>query len=209
MLCYSVQHKLRPMLRYLCEELGVAEESMGAMLLKYPQLFSLSIDKNLRPTVAFVREQTGVTFAAMSKMVQQHPQLLGLSIEANLQPKLRYLTEGLGIAPERLAPVVAALPTLLSLSVENNLEPKVRFLVDEAGYAREDIARSPNLLAYSLERRMRPRHEAVSRMGIKMALGSLLSYSEGEFQRRFGGRDKATRGGTQGDARQTGALAAG
>ncbi|KAJ1493710.1 mTERF-domain-containing protein [Baffinella frigidus] len=186
---YSVKHKLRPMLAFLRDELGVPAEGLGALLQKYPQILSLSIDNNLRPTVLFLREAVGVDFEGMARMVQQHPQMLGLSIEANLQPKMRYLTERLGIAPARLLPIITALPTLLSLSIEKNLEPKVRFLVDEAGYSKDDIAKSPNLLAYSLEKRMRPRHEALSRMGVRMALGSMLSYSEEAFQRKFGFRD--------------------
>ena len=185
-LSYSIELNLRPKLRFLLEEVGVEKARIGAVLIKFPQLLGLSISRNLRPTIAYMVQELGLASSEVGKIVQQHPQLLGLSVEDNLKHKVRYLVEELGLPAQRLAAVISSFPTLLSLSVTQNLRPKVQFLLDEAGYDLEDIARSPNLLAYSLERRIRPRFAQLQRMGTRVALGSLLSYSDKDFEKRFG-----------------------
>ncbi len=80
--------------------------------------------------------------------------------------------------------MVSAFPPLLSLSHEANLAPKVRFLT-EAGFSLADVARAPRLLAYSLERRIKPRCATMQAAGARMALASLLSPSDAAFYARF------------------------
>ena len=81
--------------------------------------------------------------------------------------------------------VVSMFPPLLSLSHEANLAPKVRFLTDEAGFSLSEVAKAPRLLAYSLERRIKPRCAVMLKSGVRMALASLLSPSDAVFYASF------------------------
>ena len=66
---YSMAEKLRPMIDYLVEEVGVPAESIPMLVQRCPKLLGCSIDRNLRPT------------------------LLGLSVDRNLRPKLEFLRD--------------------------------------------------------------------------------------------------------------------
>ena len=59
--------------------------------------------------------------------------------------------------------VIVGMPTLLNLSVGGNLGPKVDYLRDKLGQEElsQSLQRLPTLLGYSLEKRIKPRLEAI------------------------------------------------
>jgi hypothetical protein len=49
--------KLRPMIDYLVEEVGVPAESIPMLVQRCPKLLGCSIDRNLRPTLRFLQDE--------------------------------------------------------------------------------------------------------------------------------------------------------
>jgi len=184
LLSHSVHLNLQPKLLFLVEDVGISPERLAPLLLKFPQVLGLSVEGNLRPTVRYLTDELGVAHDNLARILSNVPQLLGLSVDGNLKVKVNYLVSELGIPHERLADILNKSPTLFSLSVEKNLQPKVQFLVKEAGYSVEEIIKTPNVLAYSIDR-IRMRHKFLSEKGLKLGLSSMVSYSTAEFQKRF------------------------
>ena len=64
-------------------------------------------------------------------------------------------------------------PTVLNLSIEGNVLPTINFLQGELGLSdnllRERIVGTPQILSYSIERRLRPRVELCKEMGLPAA----------------------------------------
>jgi hypothetical protein len=54
---YSMAEKLRPMIDYLVEEVGVPAESIPMLVQRCPKLLGCSIDRNLRPTLRFLQDE--------------------------------------------------------------------------------------------------------------------------------------------------------
>jgi mTERF domain-containing protein len=64
--------------------------------------------------------------------------------------------------------LIVGMPTLLYLSIDNNLSPKVEYLQQKLGSEElsSALGRQPTLLAYSLEKRIKPRLEKILEAGV-------------------------------------------
>ena len=127
----------------------------------------------------------GLTRSELSQVVGKFPPILWLS-EKNLQSKLDFLNESLGLNDKELRAIIVAYPQVLGLSLEKNLIPKMIFFlgdnmdmnVQDLPYVlthedesincglskdqlKEFVLYQPPLLAYSFEKRLKPR---ISRM---------------------------------------------
>lgn len=84
--------------------------------------------------------------------------------------------------------MVLRVPSLLTFSVENNFRPKVEFLVGEMGREVGELKEFPQFFAFSLEKRIKPRHMMMVERGFgssRISLGDMLRVSDGEFRERL------------------------
>lgn len=95
------------------------------------------------------------------------------------------------MSQEEVGQIVMRYPTLMGLSIDNNLRPKLNYLVDEVKIdrtvIRNQLKTCPQLLAYSLEQRIKPRHRLLHSKGLKLGLHSMLSPTDIAFYQRYGG----------------------
>jgi len=125
-------------------------------------------------------QSLGVTDIA--KVVTRLPSILHYSIEDTLQPHVDYLKE-LGITD--IAKVVTKLPPILYLSIKNNLKPTVEYLTNECYATISDIEKTPALVSYSLDKRIKPRHAFLQTKGVEVGyditVGRMLKVNDRKF----------------------------
>ncbi|KAL0447039.1 UNVERIFIED_CONTAM: Transcription termination factor MTEF1, chloroplastic [Sesamum latifolium] len=105
-------------------------------------------------------------------------------VESTLMPKIEYLV-GLGIEYEEVRNMVLRSPGLLTFSVENNYKPKAEYFLKEMNGDLEEIKRFPQYFSFSLERKIKPRHQLLMEHGVSMSLSAMLKVSDGEFNVRL------------------------
>ncbi|GJM85345.1 hypothetical protein PR202_ga01786 [Eleusine coracana subsp. coracana] len=89
-------------------------------------------------------------------------------------------------SPPRCSSRFPRAPAILSYGIETNLTPKLRFLTERMGRdPATELAEFPHYFAFSLEGRIRPRHEALREMDIEMSLKDMLTSNDDEFRERL------------------------
>lgn len=158
-------------------------ELSAAVLARQPTL--------LRANVATMREclqWAEATFgrAAARAMVAAQPGFLAVPA-ATARGTYSRLAAAFGEG--RAVEMLRVQPRLLSFKWRG-LEPKVQYLTGVAAYGLGELAAAPDALLYSLERRIRPRAEALREAGVarRPTLSQLLRSTDGHFERAFGVR---------------------
>ena len=106
-------------------------------------------------------------------------------------PTMQYLQDEVGVSRDKLGGVLAKFPPLLWRSVDDNLRPTVQYLQDEVGIdhgidegqLRAKIIFFPTLLAYSLQKRIIPRHTFMVNHGVQLAtdITSWVTLTDAQF----------------------------
>ena len=91
-----------------------------------------------------------------------------------------------GLPDPTVCTVLRYLPAILSYVIETNLSPKLQFLTKRMG---RDPAVEPSeflhYVTFSLEGRIRLRHDALRERGIEMSLRDMLTCNDDEFRERL------------------------
>ncbi|GJN21419.1 hypothetical protein PR202_gb08891 [Eleusine coracana subsp. coracana] len=112
--------------------------------------------------------------------------LLAFSVERTLLPKLLFLRDATGLPDPAVCAILRRAPAILSYGIETNLTPKLRFLTERMGRdPATELAEFPHYFAFSLEGRIRPRHEALRERDIEMSLKDMLTINDDEFRERL------------------------
>ena len=136
----------------------------------------------------FLIREVCIPLEAIPKVLHRKPQLLGYSLAHKLRPTAAFFMQELGLAPQHLAAMVARCPALLGYSVADNLRPTIEFLrasgreynATAEDWRRELIA-APQLLTYSLEKRIKPRvGECISLAAAAAAVPELAGVAGGK-----------------------------
>jgi len=173
----SVRADLRPVFAFLSEDLGVPESAHRRVVVKCPRVLACSVRDQLRPALIYLRR---LGFRDTRVLALQDPILLVSSVERTLAPKLQFLA-GLGMSRDDAVAMVLRCPALFTFSIERNYRPKFEYLVEAMGCGVEDIKAFPQFFAFSLEKRIAPRHRAVEEAGVTMPLPDMLKATDEEF----------------------------
>lgn len=76
-------------------------------------------------------------------------------------------------------------PGLLTMSVQNNMRPKAEYFLRDMRGNLAELKRFPQYFSFSLERKIRPRHQMLEEHGLEMPLAEMLTVSDGEFTARL------------------------
>jgi mTERF domain-containing protein len=169
-------------------------------------LLSTSIEKLIKPNIALFRQRGVRDFAQLCsynpwvltfnperlKEILLRAEQLGVpptsrmfrhavSVTAGVSKekvaaKLEFFKRTLGCSESQVSTAVSKMPSILGLSDEILLL-KIKFLVNEAAMEPRDIVERPVLLAYSLEKRLVPRHYVTKVLREKGLLNSNMSFS--------------------------------
>lgn len=73
-------------------------------------------------------------------------------------------------------------PQLFNYSIAENYEPKLNYLMVEMGRDVREILEFPQYFSFSLENRIKPRHQACAAKGVRFPLPVMLKTNEAGFR---------------------------
>ncbi|GAX16525.1 mTERF domain-containing protein, mitochondrial [Fistulifera solaris] len=160
---YNLDDHILPITRYFIQDLEYSSNEFSVILYKFPRVMTNSL-RRIKSVVGYLRYQVGLSGAQVKRLLYQSPQIVSLRNE-HLHQQIESLQLLFDLSDEEATRVMVAMPTLLVLSVSQNLEPKRTYLLEAFGDNRAAVKaavlRLPTLLGYSLEKRIRPRVEAI------------------------------------------------
>ena len=173
-LTYSVG-KVQQVVSFL-SEMGLSPKESGKVLIRFPQIIGYSVNAKLKPFADYFHS---IGVKDLRIVVSRSPQLMGLSLKLNIKPTILFFSDN-GFTMEELSIIILRFPPLLGLSTKGNLRPKWDYFV-QMGRANSELVDFPQYFGYSLEKRIKPRYEALEMRGINWSLNRMLSLSELRF----------------------------
>jgi len=172
----SVSENLEPTLDWIQRRLHTLDEfTISRVVQKMPRILHLNIEANLEPKFDWLQHQFNLDDDALGKMVQRSPTFLGLSIDT-WEVKLDWIERRLDLTDQDLSKFILKAPSILNCNIESNLDLTLDFYIDALGNEREAVrlvTKNPSLLAYSLEKRLKPRLQETRDAGILIDAGCL------------------------------------
>lgn len=173
----NIKSELNPVFGFISNELGVAEHNFRKVINRCPRLLICSVRDQLKPALFYLHR---LGFRDFEALAYSEPVLLASNVEKTLKPKLEFLM-GLGYTKEEAIGMVLRCPSLFTFSIENNFKPKIEYFLGEMKGKLEDIKEFPQYFAFSLEKRIKPRHLEVLQSGVEVPLPILLKSTDQEF----------------------------
>ncbi|XP_024978822.1 transcription termination factor MTERF5, chloroplastic isoform X2 [Cynara cardunculus var. scolymus] len=175
LLTYS-RSKLQATVDFLYE-MGLSSEEVGKVLTRFPSIISYSVEEKLRPTAHYFHS-VGVNGGVL---MSRCPQAFGLNIETSLKPVTEFFMQK-GYHMADVAVMASRYGALYTFSVAENLVPKWEYFLT-MGYPKSELVKFPQYFGYSLEERIKRRHEIVKESGVRLLLNQVLSLSDEDFDR--------------------------
>ncbi|CAN7026923.1 unnamed protein product [Brassica oleracea var. botrytis] len=151
------------------KRLGFAVEDIWVMFKKFPTFLTLS-ERKITLNFETMRK-CGLLEDEVCLVVKRFPQCIGVS-EKNILNSVETFM-GLGFSREDVAMMVKRLPPCIGYSVET-VKKKIEFVVKEMGWPLKAVASYPQVLGYSMEKRMVPRCNVIKALIAKGLIKSEL-----------------------------------
>lgn len=168
---------LYPVLDFLLNDVTIPFPTIRKAVIRCPRLLVCDVEMQLRPTLWFLRK---IGFVGSNSITCQTTLLLVSSVEGTLIPKLDYLMS-LGFEYDEVVNMVLRSPALLTYSIENNFKPKVEYFLEEMNGNLADLKRFPQYFSFSLERKIKRRHQLLAEYCFSMSLSEMLKPCDGDF----------------------------
>ncbi|XP_047310070.1 transcription termination factor MTEF1, chloroplastic [Impatiens glandulifera] len=174
----DIKTDLNPVFNFISRELNVPDQNLRKVINKCPRLLTCSVRDQLKPALFYLQR---LGFRNLESLAYHDPILLVSSVENTLIPKLDYLV-GLGFSRNDVIGMVLRCPGLFTFSVENNFIPKFDYFKNEMKGELDWLKDFPQYFAFSLEKRIKPRHVEVVQNGIlNLPLSQMLKTTDQEF----------------------------
>lgn len=174
---------LQPVFDFLTNEndLAASPEDACRLILRCPHILEASVAFSLKPTLFYLREEIGITNLSSPTSLNAH--LLNTRVN-KLQEKVKFL-QSIGFSYEEATKFCARLPATFGYSIGNNLSPKFQYLVRTMRRNLEELKNFPQYFAFSLEKRIAPRHEHLQMRNIQVPLNRMLLWSDKKFYAKW------------------------
>ncbi|KAL7212513.1 hypothetical protein ACSBR2_015245 [Camellia fascicularis] len=174
----NIKTHLNPVFNFLSHDLRVPDHNFRRVINKCPRLLACSVRNQLKPALFYLQR---LGFKDLEALAHQDSVLLVSSVEKTLIPKLEYLVS-LGLSRDEAVGMVLRCPGLFTFSVENNFKPKYEYYEKEMEGRLEELKEFPQYFAFSLEKRIKPRHMELVQSGLKVPLPQMLKITDDEFR---------------------------
>ncbi|KAL8045613.1 hypothetical protein ABFX02_08G125800 [Erythranthe guttata] len=174
----DINSDLIPIFSFLSNDLRVPDANFRKVINKCPRFLISDAADQLKPALTYLHR---LGFTDLHALAYQDPILLVSSVEKTLIPKLEHLSS-MGFSKSDAVAMVLRCPALFTFSVENNFKPKFEYFNDEMKGKLEELKEFPQYFAFSLEKRIKPRHLEVVHTGVKVALPAMLKTTDEEFR---------------------------
>ncbi|XAR69811.1 hypothetical protein NMG60_11001536 [Bertholletia excelsa] len=169
--------QLVPVFTFLLREAGVAGTDLRHVIHRRPRLLVSSVENRLRPTLYFL-QSIGIT------EINGHTSLLSCSVEQKFMPRIEYLQK-IGFSYRDTISMFRRFPPLFCYSIEDNFEPKFDYFMVEMGRDMKELKEFPQYFSFSLESRIKPRHQQCVEKGVFLSLRAMLKANEKRFRERL------------------------
>ncbi|KAJ0967794.1 hypothetical protein J5N97_024711 [Dioscorea zingiberensis] len=176
----DVHRTLAPVLSFLVSDLSASPDQARELIIRCPELLTSNVDYRLQPTLDFL-EGLGIKNLSTPSNLNAH--LLNTPVE-KLLAKIGFF-EGLGFSYEESAGMCARCPAIFGYGVESNLRPKIEYLVYMMRRPLEEVKEFPQYFAFSLKKRIAPRHLHLKERGIRIHLRKMLFYGDEKFYAKW------------------------
>ncbi|GJS45348.1 transcription termination factor MTEF1, chloroplastic [Tanacetum coccineum] len=183
----NITDELNPVFSFLSHNLKVPDYSFRKVINKCPRLLVSSVENQLKPALFYLQR---LGFRDLEALAYQDCVLLVSNVENTLMPKLDYLIS-LGFLKPEAVEMVLRCPGLFTFSLDNNYKPKFEFFDQEMKRDMKELKEFPQYFAFSLEKRIKPRHLEAMECGVKMSLQLLLKTTDEEFAELLKQRTKS------------------
>lgn len=173
----NIKTDLEPVFNFLSHDLKVPEHNFRKVINKCPRLLTSSARDQLKPALFYLQR---LGFEELNALAYQDSVLLVSNVENTLIPKLKYL-ESIGFSKDEAVLMVLRCPGLFTFSIENNFKPKFEYFNLEMKGKLEELKEFPQYFAFSLEKRIKPRHMQVLQNGARLSLSAMLKTTDDEF----------------------------
>ncbi|KAF5810741.1 putative transcription regulator mTERF family [Helianthus annuus] len=182
----NIDNELIPVFNFLSRDLNVPDHNYRKVINKCPRLLVSSAENQLRPALFYLKR---LGFRDLAALAYQDCVLLVSNVENTLMPKLDYLIS-LGFSKPEAIEMVLRCPGLFTFSLDNNFKPKFEYFEKEMKRDMNELKDFPQYFAFSLEKRIKPRHLEAVECGAEIPLPLLLKTTDEEFAELLKQRNK-------------------
>ncbi|OMO63435.1 Mitochodrial transcription termination factor-related protein [Corchorus olitorius] len=172
--------EIEPVFDFLIADLHASVEESRGLIVHCPQILFSDVEYCLRPTLEYLRK-LGVE--KLNEPSKQKAFLLNTRVE-KLRAKLRFL-RSIGLNYEEAASFCARMPAIFGYNIDDNLMPKFEFLVNEMERSLEELKEFPQYFAFSLHKRIEPRHWHLKQRNVRIKLNRMLLWSDERFYTKW------------------------
>ncbi|CAN4125106.1 unnamed protein product [Withania somnifera] len=173
----DIKSELNPVFNFLSKDLRVPEHNFRKVINKCPRLLVCSVKDQLKPALFYLQR---LGFTDLHHLAYQDPILLVSSVESTLTPKLHYLIS-LGFSTTEAVQMTLRCPGLFTFSIENNFKPKFDYFTQKMQGQLDELKEFPQYFAFSLDKRIKPRHSQLVQNGVAIPLSLMLKTTDEEF----------------------------
>ncbi|XP_074285795.1 transcription termination factor MTEF1, chloroplastic [Silene latifolia] len=171
---------IEPVFIFLAKDVSATSTESRGLILCCPGILFSNVEFCLRPTFAFLKD---IGLKKLNSPTNLNAHLLNTRI-GKLETKLAFLNS-IGFTYEESLKACARLPAIFGYSIENNLQPKVEFLIGGMQRSIDELKEFPQYFAFSLTKRIVPRHMHLKQRGVHIALKRMLMPCDEKFYAKW------------------------
>ena len=183
LLGYDLEETVKPNVDCLIS-FGLRRECLPSVIAQYPQIIGLPLKAKLSSQHYFFSLKLKIDPEGFARVVEKMPQVVSLHQNVIMKP-VEFLL-GRAIPSQDVASMVIKCPQLIVLRVEL-MKNIYYFFKSEMGRPVNELVEFPEYFTYSLESRIKPRHQRLTSKGIKCSLNWMLNCSDKRFEERLPG----------------------
>lgn len=171
---------IAPVFSFLTTDVAASTQESCGLVLCCPDILFSNVDYCLRPTLTFLRS---IGLEKLNTPTNLNAHLLNTRV-SKFETKVKFLMS-VGLTYEESIKVCARLPAIFGYSIENNMRPKVEYLVEGMQRSIEELKEFPQYFAFSLRKRIVPRHMHLIQRKVNISLKKMLLCGDEKFYAKW------------------------
>ncbi len=178
-LALDTETKVKPRVRDLMS-LGFTKKEVAKLIQRSPNIITYDIIGTVKPRVEYLSNFLGSKNDALN-VAKKSPTLLECDVEQILDKQGKFFYS-IGLNQQEFFEIIRNYPQVLAQNIQNNTKPTAEYLMNKLNVSVEDLVNYPRYLSFSLDFRIRLRHEFLEYVGVQdYSALTLIFYSEEQF----------------------------
>lgn len=172
--------EIEPVFDFLIAYLNASVEERRGLIIGCPHILTSNVEYCLKPTLDYLRKLGVKKLNAPSTL---NARLLNTRVE-KLRETLRFL-RSIGLSHQEAAEFCVRMPAIFGYNIEDHLRIKFEFLVVEMERSLDELKEFPQYFAFSLGKRIAPRHWHLKQRNVRIKLNRMLLWSDNRFYAKW------------------------